>query len=138
MKKAIIVDLDGTMCIFDKRGPFDYQKCDTDLPNEPVLDIVRRYNADPEFTVIFVSGREDEARAMTVKWLEKHLGLLPEYLFMRKTKDWRKDTIVKRELYEEHIKGKFEVLFVLDDRDQVVKMWRQEGLTCFQVAEGNF
>ena len=27
---------------------------------------------------------------------------------------------------------------VLDDRNQVVKMWRENGLTCLQVAEGDF
>lgn len=138
MKKAIIVDLDGTMCIFDERGPFDYHKCDTDLPNEPVLDIVKRYMADPEFAVIFLTGREDVAIDQTKTWIQKHLGGAPDMLLMRKTKDWRKDWIVKKELYETHIKPQYEVLFVLEDRDQVVKMWREEGLTCFQVAEGNF
>jgi hypothetical protein len=138
MKKAIIVDLDGTMCLFDNRGPFDYHKCDTDLPNKPVLDIVQRYQKDPEFTVIFVSGREDAAKDKTLIWLKKYLGYDPQHLFMRRTKDWRKDTVVKKELYEAHIKGKYTILFVLEDRDQVVKMWRSEGLTCFQVAEGDF
>jgi len=27
---------------------------------------------------------------------------------------------------------------VFDDRQQVVDMWRQNDLTCFQVADGNF
>ena len=57
---------------------------------------------------------------------------------MRRTKDFRKDAIVKTELFEAHIRGQFEVLFVLDDRDQVVEMWRQMGFACLQVAPGNF
>jgi len=57
---------------------------------------------------------------------------------MRKTGDSRKDSIVKREIFEEHIKGKYRIQFVLDDRNQVVEMWRQLGLTCLQVAEGDF
>lgn len=137
-KKAIIVDLDGTICVLDKRGPFEYEKCHLDLPNEPVLDIVKRYQADNDVTVIFLSGREDSAIEMTKKWITKHTGQEPEHLYMRKTKDWRKDSIVKKEIYEVKVKPFFDVIFVLDDRDQVVKMWRQEGLTCLQVAEGNF
>jgi len=50
----------------------------------------------------------------------------------------RKDVIIKQEIYEEHIKDKYDVLFVMDDRNQVVEFWRSIGLTCFQVAEGNF
>ena len=33
---------------------------------------------------------------------------------------------------------KNDVFAVFDDRIQVVDMWRQNGLTCFQVADGDF
>jgi hypothetical protein len=69
--------------------------------------------------------------------LEKH-GIKAMALFMRKSGDYRKDSVVKKEIYERHIKEDFNVEFVLDDRDQVVKMWREQGLVCLQVAEGNF
>ena len=59
-------------------------------------------------------------------------------LFMRKTDDFRKDAIVKEEIYQGEIEGKYNVLCVLDDRNQVVEFWRSKGLSCFQVAEGNF
>lgn len=137
-KKAIIVDLDGTICLLDQRTPFEYEKCDTDLPHEPIIDIVKRYRTDPEFSVIFLSGREDSAYEKTKEWITKHIGNEPEYLFMRKTKDWRKDWIVKKEIFDAKIKPFFDILFVLDDRNQVVEMWRKEGLVCLQVAEGDF
>jgi hypothetical protein len=58
---------------------------------------------------------------------------------MRAEKDNRKDSIIKRELFDKHIRDKYHVDFVLDDRDQVVRMWRRElGLTCLQVNYGNF
>ena len=60
-------------------------------------------------------------------------------LLMRKDGDNRPDQIVKRELYERHVVGLYEVEGVLDDRAKVVRMWRDElGLTCLQVADGNF
>jgi hypothetical protein len=57
---------------------------------------------------------------------------------MRKTSDMRKDAVVKEEIYNENILDKYNVLLVLDDRNQVVDFWRSKGLTCFQVAPGDF
>ena len=75
-----------------------------------------------------------------MEWLDKHgLSNRNTQLFMRPAGDTRDDRIVKREIYEREIKGKYNVLWVLDDRNKVVDMWRRElGLTCLQVAEGNF
>jgi hypothetical protein len=58
---------------------------------------------------------------------------------MRRTGDRRKDSVVKRQMYERTVAGKYDVLFVLDDRNQVVDMWRKElNLACFQVDYGDF
>ena len=57
---------------------------------------------------------------------------------MRKEKDYRQDAIIKQEIYENEIEGKYNIHFVLDDRDQVVAMWRKKGLTCLQVDYGDF
>jgi hypothetical protein len=56
---------------------------------------------------------------------------------MRKDKDYRQDYIVKQDILDKHI-DKSKVWVVLDDRDQVVQMWRRNGLTCLQVSDGNF
>jgi adenylate cyclase class IV len=57
---------------------------------------------------------------------------------MRKTGDNRPDNIVKKEIFDSNIKNNYYIEFVLDDRNKVVKMWRELGLTCLQVADGNF
>ncbi|CCF82380.1 phosphatase domain-containing protein [Nitrolancea hollandica] len=134
--KAIICDLDGTLAILEGRGPFEYERCDTDLPSEAVVELLRAMGAAGH-TVIFVSGREDSCREKTVSWINR-LSLPSEKLFMRKTGDFRKDVIVKREIYEKEIKEHYNVCFVLEDRNQAVRMWRSLGLPCFQVAEGDF
>lgn len=144
LPKAIICDLDGTLCIHKDRNPFDYDKCDTDLLNPAVKQILDRFVlCDYNFIdVIFLSGREDSARIKTVDWLTKHLGLQKDYvekhLFMRPSGDNRKDYLLKKELYENHVKNKFYVEFVLDDRNQVVTLWRDLGFPCFQVNDGYF
>lgn len=145
LPKAIICDLDGTLCIHNGRSPYDYDKVDTDLLN-PVIDkILYGYcegcyrESKEEPIVIFLSGREDSCREETIKWLKKYFWLGSEdFLFMRKTGDHRKDYIVKQEIFEREIKDKYYIEFVLDDRNQVVDMWRDLGLTCLQVAEGDF
>ena len=73
-----------------------------------------------------------------MKFFEKNDLNEPDELFMRPTGDTRKDSILKKEIYDNHIKGKYNVKYVLDDRDSVVEMWREQGLTCLQVAPGDF
>lgn len=135
---TIIVDLDGTYCHRCDREWFDYSKVDQDTLDVTVDGIVNAY-AKMGYTILIVSGREgtQECRAKTIEWLDKHK--VPYYdLFMRNEKDFRRDSIVKKEIYERFIKDKFDVEFVLDDRDSVVKTWREIGLKCLQVQEGNF
>ena len=150
MKKAIICDLDGTLALkHDGRSWYDASTSDLDNPNKPVLALLRfvqeanwhGLNQEQNCQIIFLSGRQEKDREPTEKFLEKHrLNRYP--LFMRTTDDFRNDTIIKKELYEENIKGNYEILFVLDDRNSekspVVDMWRELGLACFQVADGNF
>lgn len=140
MNKAIICDLDGTLCLLNGRSPYDASTCENDEANRPVLELIGAYNYHMRYTTIFVSGRMDKYREQTEKWLNRNVvgysNRMP--LFMRKTDDYRKDFEVKEEIYHLEIEGIYDVQFVLDDRDQVVKMWRGLGLTCFQVAEGSF
>jgi hypothetical protein len=57
---------------------------------------------------------------------------------MRDKGNNEKDSIVKRNMFEKYIRGKYFIEYVLDDRNQVVEMWRSMGLTCLQVADGDF
>jgi predicted kinase len=132
---AILVDMDGTLSLLNGRSPYDASTCDQDPPNQPVLDSVLMYQKS--IKVIIMSGRTDDCRVPTEKWLAKY-GVTPEAVYMRATGDQRKDSIIKQELFDRHIKGKYNIKLVLDDRKQVVVMWRSLGLTVFQVAEGDF
>lgn len=137
LPKAIICDLDGTLALMDDRNPFDASHADKDRLNESVANTLRLFSKNG-YQILLVSGREDRFKEPTVKFLEDH-DITYDRLLMRKSKDFRKDSIVKRDIYEAVIKGKYYVEFVLDDRDQVVDMWRQGlGLSCFQVNYGDF
>jgi predicted kinase len=131
---AIICDLDGMLALLNGRNPYDASTCDQDELCRPVWEVLDRMEGK---TVLLVSGRMDTYRPQTEAFLHKH-DVRYSYLFMRAAGDTRKDFVVKQEIYEREIRGKYNVLFVLDDRDQVVEMWRGLGLTVFQVAEGDF
>lgn len=133
LKDVIVCDLDGTLAIIGDRNPYDASKCMEDYLNGPIFDLIE----STKLPLILVSGRKDTYRPQTEAWLKEHKI---EYiaLHMRQADDNRKDSIVKSEIYETFINGYYNVSFVLDDRNQVVEMWREKGLTCLQVAEGDF
>ena len=135
LEDAIIVDLDGTLAIINDRNPYDVSQCHRDLPNKPVLETVHKWQDTVK--IIAVSGRTDDSQELTKKWLQDH-QVNYTALHMRKIGDMRKDSIVKQEIYEQFIRHKYNIKFILDDRQQVVEMWRSLGLTVFQVAEGDF
>lgn len=130
---AIIVDIDGTLAKMNGRSPFDWSKVKEDSCNEVVRGLV---NAYPGKVIIF-SGRDGICKTDTIEWLNSnHISY--NDLFMRDIGNIEKDAIIKRRMFEQHIRGKYFIDYVLDDRNQVVEMWRDLGLTCLQVADGNF
>lgn len=149
LPNAIMCDLDGTLALLNGRNPYDASDCENDLPNIPVIETIKSFFLRG-YHIIFCSGREDKYKEQTEKFINKYCKVsycsgegqfeqtIAYRLFMRKTNDFRKDSIVKEEMYKSFIENKYNVLLILDDRDQVVQGWRQLGLTCFQVAPGNF
>lgn len=134
-QNAYIFDIDGTLALMNGRSPYDYSKVDTDIPNHNITMIARTLRQT--LPIIIVSGRTDDCKEETMKWLAK-CAIPYNELHMRKSGDSRNDAIVKREIYEEHIRYKYNVLAVFDDRNRVVDMWRSLGLTCLQVNYGFF
>jgi len=109
-----------------------------DPPVKAVLQLVKYLYH--HYDILIVSGRPiDQCGMATELWLREHLlsqGIIPRHLFMRKSQDQRPDTEVKQEILD--LLPKNRISYVLDDRDVVVKMWRDNGLTCLQVANGAF
>lgn len=136
LPETIIVDIDGTLAIMGDRSPYAWSRVGIDTPNKQVVNFVKdRIKAGHK--VIIMSGRDGVCRAETQEWLDRYVASgLP--LFMRTIDDNRPDYIVKHELFQANIAGKYHVSLVLDDRDMVVRLWRALGLNCWQVAEGNF
>ena len=135
---CVIFDIDGTLAHMNgKRGPFDWYKVDRDDPDEYIIELSYLLGTNPNLHIIVMTGRDGVALDKTKQWLAD-VGIRYEKIFIREAGDGRKDSIIKREIYEREIKDKYNVIAIFDDRDQVVEMWRSIGLTVCQVAYGDF
>lgn len=133
---VILVDIDGTLAhTSGKRSHYDMTKVSVDDCDITVRDVIKTLHSD--YDIIVVTGRDESCRTQTEKWLSDN-GINHKKLIMRKEGDIRKDSIIKEEIFWDQIEPNYNVLCVLDDRDQVVQMWREIGLKCLQVEYGNF
>lgn len=136
MRKAVIVDIDGTVADNNGRHPFDWAKVGEDLPINNIISLVLMY-AKNGYDIVFVSGRDGCCYDESLQWLKTNV-INPEAFFMRKPGDSREDSIIKEEIFWSEIAHKWNVQMVIDDRATVVEMWRSLGLTCLQVNDGDF
>lgn len=136
-----VFDLDGTLANLEHRKHLLDQKdwrgffaaVDGD---EPIPKVFAVFHAlmSAGHTIEIWSGRSDECRDLTRAWLIRHGVPESVPLIMRRAGDHRPDDLVKREF----LRGCNEPDVIFDDRKRVVDMWRSYGITCFQVAEGDF
>lgn len=141
--KAIIFDLDGTLADNSQRHAFDYERLINDKPVTYLIEMAKMYEK-AGYEIICVSGRnagtKNDERCwhnLTKKWLDNH-SIPWDSLYMRKAEDFRKDDIVKEEIFWEKIAPNYNVVFAVDDRSSVVEMWRRIGVKCLQCDFGEF
>ena len=151
MKKVIIFDLDGTIALIDERRKlsnkennkidwnifFNPKNIELDTPNIPVIKILKSLK-DKGFKISILSGRLETTMNATLKWLKKYDINFDEIRLRKKTQNEKYISDIKlKESWLMEI-GIENVLCVFDDGIKLVEMWREKGLTCLQVAEGNF
>ena len=151
-KKIVIFDLDGTLALIDNRRDlsmvsgkrdwdifFDSKNIDLDVPNTPVITMARLLKSQG-YTIVIFSGRSKRTKDATNDWLNRY-DVPCDVLKMRPTgNDWHymKDSDLKQHWLDDIFPDKNDIFAVFDDRQQVVDMWRDNGLTVFQVADGDF
>tara|TARA_R110000796_G_scaffold12914_7_gene42240 strand:+ start:190 stop:648 length:459 start_codon:yes stop_codon:yes gene_type:complete len=151
--KNVIFDLDGTLALIDARRAkstnvngkmdwdtfFDPNNIQLDLPNQPVIEMAKMLKKQGHSIIIF-SGRSKATKIATMEWLDQ-FGVPFDVLKMRPTGNgfqFMPDDQLKQKWLDDLFPDKDNILCVFDDRDKVVKMWRDNGLTCMQVAPGDF
>ncbi len=146
-RRAIIVDLDGTLCNNAHRQHlYDKQHKDWKLINEEskydtvnnwCLEIVNLFSLNG-YKIIFLTGRSAHSWDVTEDWLNRNVGPGVDWkLMMRPKSDKREDSTVKAEIFARDIAPFFDVLFAVDDRLPVVNMWRDIGVPCLDCASNN-
>lgn len=146
--RIVISDLDGTLTNTDHRQHFvrqekkDWKSFFEGMIDDPVhLHVAEVISLlEDNYYIYYASGRPDSYRDLTIKWFKDKLGrtVFGDNLFMRPRNDSRRDDIVKEIILDFELLPRGQPYIILDDRDQVVNMWRNRGYTCFQVAPGNF
>ncbi len=138
MEDVILCDIDGTIALRNGRDPYDYENVGGDTFDPRMKRLLQQF-VNNRTMLVFISGREDtgDCRERTINWIREN-GFSDFMLLMRGCGDMRSECDVKKELYESFVKPYYNVLAVFDDRDNAVRMWRDEGLLCPQVYYCNF
>lgn len=132
---AIIVDIDMTLALLNGRDPYNASSADQDELNIHVADMVQCYqHHHPDHQTLLITGRPTSYKAPTEAFLTKH-DIIYHQLFMRDPYDWRGDDIYKREVYENHIKDRFTIHAVFEDRLACCRMWHSLGLPLFRIGD---
>ena len=141
--EVIVCDLDGTVALHNGRNVYDLSRVKEDTFDPRMKRLLKYIGRD--MTIIFVSGREgtEQCRKDTEEWLTENFapsseGNIHWKLYFRNEGDYRNDAIVKEEIFKKYIDPYYNVICVFDDRDRVVKMWRDNGILCNQVYYGDF
>jgi len=147
---CIIVDIDGTVAKHGKRSPYDESKVLEDAPRPSVIFVIKALSyvmhtvVESPLKIFFFSGRTEGCRNNTEAWLvdankaDMEKEIYNWQLEMRKVGDSRKDSIVKSELFDKFVRGKYNCIGIFDDRPQVIEeCWLPKGLTVFNVGDGS-
>jgi hypothetical protein len=145
--RAILVDIDGTIALNNSGRPWYgegyekriYEDDVNDAVNSVITYLIEDGDDMTPFAehILFVSGRMEAGRAETVRWLtRKARQYRNDYtLLMRRDKDTRSDVEIKTEIYNEHIRGVYDVRLALDDKPELINLWRSLGIPAWQVNE---
>lgn len=148
-RKCYIVDIDGTLADLTHRRhhlekkPKDWKAFFASVEHDQPIKHMRSLIYGMALTnyIIFMTGRHEALRGVTEQWLRKHgfkYDLSPLVMYMRPDGDFRDDAIIKLKLLQKARADGWEPVMAFDDRDRVVKMWRDNGIPCAQVAPGDF
>jgi len=145
--QTVIFDIDGTLADIRHRcGHLDSERPDwkrfneamgDDTPNAPIVSLYKTLWESGAYKIEIVTGRNERFRAVTEKWFT--WNEIPfANITMRPDKDFRPDNILKEEIMHGLLAHGHSIAFVVDDRKQVVDMWRSYGITCLQCDVGDF
>lgn len=149
MTPIFLFDLDGTLANCTHRLPLlpdwdaFFAACSDDVPIANTLFLFRTLTMHPSDSTRVLTGRSNAMRTSTLSWLHTHaqigLGTLDDILHMRPENDHRPDVLFKRDwMRSQPVEFRAAIAGIFEDRSRVCQMWRDEGYTCYQVAQGDY
>ncbi len=152
LKKAVIIDLDGTLVdnqyrvvmyaamTQSTRDTLDWDKEVMATLNDPAAEwcvelVNSLYQQDVE--IIFLTGRTGTqiSEMATRDWLMMHLPMINYQLLMRQPGDFRPDYLVKQDIFMTKVSSLFNVLFAVDDQRRIVDMFNGIGVRCLHCSD---
>ena len=138
LKPAIIIDLDGTLAEVDHRikdGKCDHTKIKDDEYNKAVREIISKFQ--DSHNIVLFTARHTDWRNATKRWCWDNF-IIFDALYMKLPHHKGPDYLVKYQMYKEFIEGEYDVLFAIDDNNNVVKMLRDLGITTLQIRNTEY
>jgi hypothetical protein len=101
-----------------------------------VVNIYRRFVADPDVIVVLLTGRPDHVRDKTEAWFVQH-GLEGYDELFLKTGDQHIPDFEQKASVADHVEEKYgqPIDMVFEDRQRVVAMWKRRGTFVFDVIQ---
>ena len=145
--KDIVFDIDGTLANLNHRlhymkdRPKNWKGFHKGVREDGVYDdvvwLLKMFQANG-CRIVIATGRSDRQKDDTIWWLENVAKVSFDAIYMREKDDYRDDGIVKKEMLDQMRLDGYEPYMVFDDRNRVVATWRNAGIRCMQVADGDF
>ncbi len=146
-KQTILFDIDGTLANIEHRRKYLNQErpnwakfnaeMGRDTPNHAIVNLYNILWQSDQYEIIIVTGRNENYRKVTETWFVRN-EIAFNRILMRPERDNRADYIIKEEILDRLLSEGKEIAFTVDDRQQVVDMWRRRGILCLQCDKGDF
>lgn len=146
-RKAVICDLDNTLTNANHRthlltqGGRDWDTffalAVKDTVNQWCVELMQLLQSQG-YEIIFVTGRPSFCQQDTEQWIASNTpftAIRGVNLFMRPNNDRRADFVVKEEILQNLILPNYEIFLAVDDKEEVVKMWRNNGITALYCGD---
>lgn len=149
-KTAIVIDLDGTLFQI-KHRLHHVQRPDPDYPAfhaacindtiEPgvgaLIELLVNVPEQKRPLIVLMTARPDTYAKATMVCLEKY-GIPYDRLLMRGVDEHGKDADLKLQMLHLLRDNAINVLFAVEDRPSVVRMWRTNGVPCFACDDSDW
>lgn len=143
MREAVLYDFHGTLVdvtsvhgYLAQRKYEEFYLASLACPRIETTVLAARQSHEAGYQNILFTGMPNEYRDGLLAWLGRH-GVPIDLIDMRPTGDFRKDFIVKREMYLRTLDQGIRVVRAWDDNPVILDLWEEQAIPVVRVPEWN-